>query len=212
MHQSFLGGLYLIARGKVHPLWYSQYMHALFYLSAIPAGLALTVLAIYLCMRSLNVRVDFTVLTDCGRMIQLLLIVYGFFKMLDLVANSAIGYAFQWTPEAGYFWLETALFVIIPVALLSLRSVRSNPEKLYLTSAVVVAGFIADRINVSINSLQAAMGAHYVPKWTELASSVLVIAAGVVAFRYAVLHLDILPRVKRQTFTRWLQAGRPAHA
>src|SRR5271167_615846 len=35
MHQSYLGGLYLIARGKVHPLWYSQYMHAMFYLSAI---------------------------------------------------------------------------------------------------------------------------------------------------------------------------------
>ena len=38
MHQSYLGGLFLIARGKVHPLWYSQYMHAMFYLSAIPAG------------------------------------------------------------------------------------------------------------------------------------------------------------------------------
>ena len=49
MHQSFLGGLYLIAEGKVHPLWYSSYMHAIFYLSAIPAGLALTVMAIYLC-------------------------------------------------------------------------------------------------------------------------------------------------------------------
>ena len=36
MHQSYLGGLFLIARGKLHPLWYSQYMHAMFYLSAIP--------------------------------------------------------------------------------------------------------------------------------------------------------------------------------
>ena len=58
MHQSFLGGLYLIAAGKVHPLWYSSNMHAIFYMSAIPAGLALTVMAVYLSMRSLNVRVD----------------------------------------------------------------------------------------------------------------------------------------------------------
>ena len=88
MHQSYLGGLFLIARGKVHPLWYSQYMHAMFYLSAIPAGLALTVMAIYLCMRSLNVRIDFSILSDCGRMIQMLLIVYAFFKVLDLVCQS----------------------------------------------------------------------------------------------------------------------------
>ncbi len=106
MHQSYLGGLFLIARGKIHPLWYSQYMHAMFYLSAIPAGLALTVMAIYLCMRSLNVRIDFSILSDCGRMIQLLLIVYAFFKALDLIANQAFGYAFQRTTEAGYFWLE----------------------------------------------------------------------------------------------------------
>ena len=199
MHQSYLGGLFLIARGKIHPLWYSQYMHALFYLSAIPAGLALTVMAIYLCMRSLNVRIDFSILSDCGRMIQLLLIVYAFFKLLDLVSNQALGYAFQRTNEAGYFWLEVVLFLAIPIFLLSYNSVRSNPERLYWTSAIVVAGFMVDRLNVSINSLQSAMGTHYVPKWTELASSVLVIAAGVIAFRYAVIYLDILPKAHRQT-------------
>jgi Ni/Fe-hydrogenase subunit HybB-like protein len=216
MHQSYLGGLYLIARGKVHPLWYSQYMHALFYLSAIPAGLALVVMAIYLSMRSLNVRVDFSILSDCGRMIQLLLIVFAFFKALDLTANQAWGYAFQRTSEAGYFWLEMLLFLAIPILLLSYESVRSNPERLYWSSAIVVAGFMVDRLNVAINSLQSAMGTHYVPKWTELASSVLVIAAGVIAFRYAVIYLDILPKFPNaapKSFTRWMSnAGLPAQA
>jgi len=211
MHQSYLGGLYLIARGKVHPLWYSQYMHALFYLSAIPAGLALVVMAIYLSMRSLNVRVDFSILSDCGRMIQLLLIVFAFFKVLDLTANQAWGYAFQRTSEAGYFWLEMLLFVAIPIFLLSLDSVRSNPERLYWASAIVVAGFMVNRLNVSINSLQSAMGTHYVPKWSELAASVLVIAAGVIAFRYAVIYLDILPKwptpTKPEGFRRWMSNG-----
>jgi Ni/Fe-hydrogenase subunit HybB-like protein len=215
MHQSYLGGLYLIARGKVHPLWYSQYMHAMFYLSAIPAGLALVVMAIYLSMRSLNVRVDFSILSDCGRMIQLLLIVFAFFKVLDLTANQAWGYAFQRTSEAGYFWLEMLLFVAIPIFLLSFDSVRSNPERLYWSSAIVVAGFLVNRLNVSINSLQSAMGVHYVPKWTEMASSVLMIAAGVIAFRYAVIYLDILPKLpkKPEGFTRWMSnGGLPAQA
>ena len=215
MHQSYLGGLYLIARGKVHPLWYSQYMHAMFYLSAIPAGLALVVMAIYLSMRSLKVRVDFSILSDCGRMIQLLLIVYAFFKVLDLTANQAWRYAFQRTSEAGYFWLEMVLFLAIPIFLLSLESVRSNPERLYWSCAIVVAGFMVNRLNVAINSLQSAMGTHYVPKWTELASSVLMIAAGVIAFRYAVIYLDILPKLpkKPEGFTRWMSnGGLPAQA
>jgi Ni/Fe-hydrogenase subunit HybB-like protein len=215
MHQSYLGGLYLIAQGKVHPLWYSQYMHAIFYLSAIPAGLALTVMAIYLCMRSLNVRVDFTILADCGRMIQMLLIVFVFFKALDLTANQAWGYAFQPTPEAGYFWLEMLLFAVIPIAMLSQQHVRSNPLRLYWACAVVVAGFMVTRLNVSINSLQTAMGTHYVPKWTELASSVLVVAAAVIAFRYAVIYLDILPKLPTapKAFTKWMgNGGLPAQA
>jgi len=209
MHQSYLGGLYLIARGKVHPLWYSQYMHAMFYLSAIPAGLALVVMAIYLSMRSLNVHIDIGILSDCGRMIQLLLIVLAFFKVLDLAANRAWSYAFQRTSEAGYFWLEMLLFLVIPIILLSRQHVRSNPEKLYWSCAIVVAGFMVNRLNVSINALQSAMETHYVPKWTELASSVLVIAAGIIAFRYAVINLDILPKAPRvpKGFTRWMSNG-----
>jgi len=213
MHQSYLGGLYLIARGKVHPLWYSQYMHAMFYLSAIPAGLALTVMAIYLSMRSLNVRVDFGILSDCGRLIQLLLIVFAFFRVLDLAANQAWGYAFQRTSEAGYFWLEMMLLLAIPISLLSYEHVRTNPERLYWACAIVVAGFMVNRLNVSINALQAAMGTHYVPKWTELASSVLVIAAGVMAFRYAVIYLDILPKATSKPLSRWISnGGLPAQA
>jgi Ni/Fe-hydrogenase subunit HybB-like protein len=209
MHQSFLGGLYLIAAGKVHPLWYSPYIHAMFYMSAIPAGLALTVMAVYLCIRSLNVRVDFSILSDCGHMIQLLLIVFAFFKVLDLVANHAVRYAFHWTPEAGYFWLEMILLLIAPIWLLSYDSIRDTPDKLYGTCALVVAGFIVNRLNVSINSLQTAMGTHYVPKWTELASSVLVVAAAVIAFRYAVIYLDILPKqpTAPKGLQRWIGNG-----
>jgi len=218
MHQSYLGGLYLIARGKVHPLWYSQYMHAMFYLSAIPAGLALTIMAIYLSMRSLNVRVDPSILSDCGRMVQVLLIVFAFFKALDLVANQALGYAFQLTPEAGYFWLEMLLFLAIPIALLSFESVRTNLEKLYWSCAIVVAGFMVGRLNVSINALQTAMGTHYVPKWSEFASTILVIAAAVLAFRYAVIYLDVLPKAPSKTEYpkteyRWMSnSGLPAQA
>lgn len=208
MHQSFLGGLYLIAEGKVHPLWYSSYMHTLFYMSAIPAGLALTVMAVYLSMRSLSVRVDFSILADCGRMVQLLLIIYAFLRLLDLMANHALHYAFQLTPEAGYFWLEVGLFLAVPIVLLSRDSVRNNPERLYWASVVVVAGFIVNRLNVSINALQAAMGTHYVPKWTELASSVLVIAVGVMAFRYAVIYLDILPKAPQSNPKRELSPKR----
>jgi hypothetical protein len=57
------------------------------------------------------------------------------------------------------------------------------------------------------------MGTHYVPRWTELASSVLVIAAAVMVFRYAVIYLDLLPQAKLQPPARWMSNnGLAAHA
>jgi hypothetical protein len=106
------------------------------------------------------------------------------------------------------------LFLAIPITALSFESVRTNLEKLYWSCAFVVGGFMVDRLNVSINSMQTAMGAHYVPRWSELASSVLVIAAGVMAFRYAVIYLDVLPKAPPSKPTyRWMSnAGLPAQA
>jgi len=185
-------------------------MNAMLYLSAIPAGLALTVMAIYLYMRSLNVLVDFSILNDCGRMIQMLLIIFVFFPLFDLGANHAVQYAFQPTPEAGYVWLEVGLFLVLPIVLLSFESNCSHRDRHYWACAAVVAGFIVDRLNVSINALQTAMGGHYVLKWTEVASSVLVIAAAVIAFRYAVIYLDILPKAKSTPPAHWIANGGPA--
>jgi len=194
MHQSFLGGLYLITKGRLDPLWYTPYLTTMFYLSAIPAGLALTIMAIYLCVRSLNARVDMNILSDVSRVIAPLLAIYGVFRAVDLINRDAIQYLWMWREETGLFWLEIALLVIAPLVLLNLEKVRNNPQNLYWTCAVIVMGFMTNRLNVSITGLQASSGIYYVPKWTEFAATLATIAAAVVAFRYAVIYLDILPK------------------
>ena len=199
MHQSFLGGLYLITKGKLDPLWYSPYLTTMFYLSAIPAGLALTIMAIYMCVRSLNVRVDMTILTDVSRVIAPLLAIYGVFRAIDLINRGATQYLWMWREATGLFWLEIALLVIAPLVLLNMEKVRNNPRWLYLSCAVVVMGFMTNRLNVSITGLQSSSAVYYVPKWTEFAATLATIAAAVVAFHYAIVYLDILPKTHRRS-------------
>jgi Ni/Fe-hydrogenase subunit HybB-like protein len=194
MHQSFLGGLYLITKGKLDPLWYSPYLTTMFYLSAIPAGLAVTIMAIYLCVRSLNARVDMQISSEVSRVMAPLLAIYGVFRAVDLINREALPYLWMWREETLSFWLEISLLVIVPLILLNMEKVRNTPQYLYWTCAVVVAGFMTNRLNVSITGLQASSGTYYVPQWTELAASLATIAAAVVVFRYAVIYLDILPK------------------
>jgi Ni/Fe-hydrogenase subunit HybB-like protein len=43
LHQSSLGGLFLMAKGKLHPLWYSPYIPLFFFVSAVAAGLSMVI-------------------------------------------------------------------------------------------------------------------------------------------------------------------------
>lgn len=194
LHQSFLGGLYLLAKGKLYPLWYSQYLTTLFYLSAVPAGLAATIMAVYLSARSLKAKVNFNILSEMSQVIPPLLYVYALFRGIDLFTHDNSSYLWMWREETFLFWLEIVLFVFAPIVLLSSATVRRTPQYLYWACSSVVMGFITNRLNVSITAFQSSSGYYYIPKWTEFALTMATVTAAAVAFHYAVLYLDILPK------------------
>ncbi len=214
LHQSFLGGLFIIFKGKQYPLWWSQYQTTLFYMSALAAGLAMVIIAMYLSMRSLGARLDPKLMTEISRLISPLLIIWTLFRGLDLVKQNSASYMFMNRPETFYFWLEMLLFVVLPLVLFNLPRVQARPQGLYWASAVTIMGFIAYRVNVSITALERATKAGYVPKWPELAVTVMLVTGAVIVFRYAVLYLDIFPRrvvrIRPQPFLA--NAGMPANA
>ncbi|HVN21198.1 MAG TPA: NrfD/PsrC family molybdoenzyme membrane anchor subunit [Dongiaceae bacterium] len=194
LHQSFLGGLYLLAKGKVDPLWYSPYLPSLFYLSAVPAGLAATIMVVHLSNRSLNARVDPRLLSELSQVIAPMLYIYALLRGIDIATHGGAAYLFAWREETMLFWFEITLLVIAPIVLLSRAKVRNNPNALYGTCALVVMGFMANRLNVSITAFQTSSGFYYVPRWTEFALTFATVTACAVAFHYAVLYLEILPR------------------
>lgn len=208
LHQSFLGGLFILFKGKEYALWYSQYETTLFYLSALPAGLAMIIIALYLCVRSLGVKIDSRLLYDISRLITPLLAVFALFRFTDLMRNHAGEYLFMARSETAYFWLENLLLIVAPIVLFNLPRVKNSAMGLYWASAITVMGFITHRINVSITALERSTATHYVPKWPELAVTVMLITGAVLVFRWAVLHLNILPRGEKRP--RWLAA--PAQA
>ena len=210
LHQSFLGALYLMAKGKLYPLWYSPYLTTLFYLSAIPAGLAVTIMALYFCIRSLNVKLDTAILSELSRVIAPMLALYGIFRFVDLARNGALSYLWIWREETFSFWLEIGLLVAAPLYLLTREKVRNTPQYLYWTCAIIAAGFMTNRLNISITGLQASSGVYYVPKWPEFACTLAVLTFMVLAFRYAVIYLDILP--KNTPRPAWLVSGSVAQA
>jgi Ni/Fe-hydrogenase subunit HybB-like protein len=194
LHQSSLGSLYLIVPGKLHPLWYSPLLPVLFYVSSIAVGLAMVIVESRLTSRAFGRELELPLLSEVGRVLVAVLGFYGVIRIYDLVHRHAFGLAFDASREALFFQLEFVLGILLPAGLLARPEVRGNCRRLYGASLLVVMGFVVNRLNVSITGFEAAQGGHYVPAWSELAITLMLVALGFGAFSLAVRHLPVYPR------------------
>ena len=58
LHQSGLGALFLMAKAKIHPLWYSEFIPILFFVSSIFAGLSMVIFEGSISHRVFNSRLS----------------------------------------------------------------------------------------------------------------------------------------------------------
>ncbi len=194
LHQSSLGTLYLIMPGKLHPFWYSPLLPAFFFLSAIAVGLAMTIFESSLSSKHFGLQLELPVLQELGRVLLVVLGVYGILRFEDLANRGALKLAFHPGYEMYLFWLEIVLAIVLPLILLSQRKIRTSANGLYISAVIVVLGFITNRMNVSITGFEGSTGVRYFPKWSELAVTGMIIAVGFAAFGLAVKYLPIFPR------------------
>ena len=197
LHQSSLGTFYLIMPAKLHAIWYTPWLPVMFYLSAICGGLAMMIVESRISSRALGRGLEMPLLQAIGKALFVALGVYGAARIADLASRGVLGAAFSSSREAFFFQLELAIGVILPMALLATRAVRRNTGRLYSAAVLVVAGFIMDRLNVSITGLEASQGGRYFPTAAEGIISIMLVAIGVAAFALAVRFLPVMHRVEQ---------------
>ncbi|HMD98476.1 MAG TPA: Ni/Fe-hydrogenase cytochrome b subunit [Terriglobia bacterium] len=196
LHQSSLGSLYLIVPEKLHPLWYSPLLPVFFFISAICVGLAMTIFESYMSSKAFGKQLELPLLISLGRVLVVALAVYAVLRFEDLYHRGALQYLRHPGYETNLFLLEVALGLLLPIALLMNRRIRESTGGLYLASVLVLLGFITNRLNVSITGMEASAGLHYFPKWTEIAITASIVAAGFAIFTLAVKYLPIFPEAK----------------
>jgi len=182
LHQSSLGTLFLIVPEKLYPLWYTPILPLLFYVSAIAVGLAMTIFESWHSSRAFGRALELPLLMSMGRVLAVVLSVYLWIRFLDLSHRHAFALLAQNRIETWLFLLEIALMVV-PMVLLYRQRIRSSPGKLYACAVMVVFGFITNRLNVGSTGLEAGSGTHYIPKWSEVAITLSIVATGFAIFR-----------------------------
>lgn len=191
LHQSSLGTLYVIAPDKLHPLWYSGLLPLFFFISAIAGGLAMVIFESYLSARAHGKQLEFSILVKLSRVIVVVLSLWLVMRFQELSANNALKYVFDGSRESIFFLAEVVLGAMLPIVLLLIPKIRENMAGLFLSSVLVLLGFVTNRLNVSVTGMTRSAGVEYVPSWMELAVTASIVGAGFVLFSLASKYLPV---------------------
>ncbi len=193
LHQSSLGSLFLIIPEKVYPLWYSSNLPYLFFLSAVAVGPAMVIIESYLSSRAFKREIEVSILSQIAKVSAVALAIYLVLKIEDLSGMKLWPYVFTFNFEGIMYWAEIGLGVITPMLLFLSPRLRANKRWLFTGAFLIVSGFIFNRLNVAITSVERYNSAPYFPSWMEISVSLMIVALGFAAFRLAVKYLPIFP-------------------
>jgi Ni/Fe-hydrogenase subunit HybB-like protein len=201
LHQGALGALLLIQPAKLHPLWWTPLLPVLFFISALAIGLAMILFESSLSTRTFKRGLEIHLLEKLAGMIPYVLGIYLVVKFGQLAFAGDLKYLFTGGLMSVLFWAEIIIGVVTPIILFSFKPVRQSGNGLLIGAIVVLAGIILNRFNVSwfavthpdpITYMPAFMGqVAYFPSLPEVALSMGIFSAGILAFGLAVKYLPV---------------------
>ncbi len=191
LHQSSLGSLYLIIPQKMHPLWYSSLLPIYFYLSAIGVGFAMVVFEAYLSARAFNHGLKLDLLSSIAKVTFAVLIIGFIIRLFDLTISGKLNYLVTPSYETYMFYLEIIVGTFVPVALLGNSRMRTSRLGLYVSAIFVIAGFLLNRLNVSVTSLTSYAGYAYFPSVSEISITMMIVVLGMWAFSLIVKNFPV---------------------
>jgi Ni/Fe-hydrogenase subunit HybB-like protein len=197
LHQAGLGALFLMAKSKIHPLWYSEFIPILFFISSIFAGLSMVILEgsishkVFRTLISSRIEeshhdIVFSLTKICAGS----MFVYSFLKLLMFIHEK------HWTyinTGWGYWYLlEMVGFVLLPL-IAYIQAFRHRSLALVKVAAVIsLIGIVLNRLNVSVIAYNWQAVQRYIPSWMEIEVTLAVIFVEIVVLRWIVNRMPVL--------------------
>jgi Ni/Fe-hydrogenase subunit HybB-like protein len=197
LHQSGLGALFLMAKEKIHPLWYSEFIPLLFLISSVFAGLSMVIFE-----GSISHRVFFNQISEKnhrehGDIIHSLsgicaATIFAYFFMQVMVFIHGKRWDLLDTPMGYWFLLEMIGFVLVPMLLFLYSFRRRNILMIRIAAIMTMLGVILNRLNVTVIGFKWNAAVHYVPSWMEIVVTLTVIFAEIWIFRWVIRRMPVL--------------------
>ncbi len=197
LHQSGLGALFLMAKEKIHPLWYSEFIPILFFVSSIFAGLSMVIFEGSISNKVFSDQISeknqhshHVIIHRLAKICTVTMLAYFFLKVLDFVHGQ------HWdliNTTMGYWYLTEILgFVLLPMILYFISYRKNNLLLIKIASVITMLGIILNRLNISIIGFKWDAAIHYVPSWMEIVITLAVISAEIWILRWVINRMPVL--------------------
>jgi Ni/Fe-hydrogenase subunit HybB-like protein len=196
LHQSGLGALFLMAKPKIHPLWWSEFIPILFFVSSIYAGLAMIIFEGTISHRIFKDLIDpkshhsfDDIILGLAKGAAITMFVYYFLKALVFIHGK------QWdlvNDAWGYWYLVEVLgFVLVPGFMFAFGFRNRSLNIIKVASVMALIGIVLNRLNVSIISFKWYADVHYYPSWQEIVVTLMIIFTEIWIFRWIVTRMPV---------------------
>ncbi|MEI7500314.1 MAG: NrfD/PsrC family molybdoenzyme membrane anchor subunit [Bacteroidota bacterium] len=197
LHQSGLGALYLMAKDKIHPLWYSEFIPIMFFVSSIFAGLSMVIFegsishkVFFKQISEKNHEAQKGIVRGLSKICAGAMFAYFFLQMLVFIHGQ------QWdllnTPMGYWYLLEMLGFVLLPMILFFFSYRANNITMIKVAAIITMLGVILNRLNVTVIGFRWDMAIRYVPSWMELVVTLAVIFTEIWIFRWVINRMPVL--------------------
>ncbi len=194
MHQSSLGGLYMIAVTKLHQLWHTPWLSVLFLLSCLTMGYGSVVVIENLTDLVFHRRTDQKLLSRIAVVPMGLCLLYLVVRLGDLAYRHRLGLIARMDFYSVFFLVEMALF-LAPALMLMSRRVRNSRSRLFVAASMLLLGGTLYRFDTYLVAYQTRPGWVYFPSVGELVFSLGLFATGVAVYVAIVKSFPILTGV-----------------
>jgi Ni/Fe-hydrogenase subunit HybB-like protein len=196
LHQSALNAMFLLAPGKLHPLWYTIYLPWLAFISAIGAALSLLIIVSKLTTIYLRNRTDEEYLSSIdditiglGKAASFVFFTYLGLRLISVTHEGAWTYIN--TPFGHWFLIEIFLFGIVPF--LYYYGVQNKNVLLIRYAAVLSAtAIVMNRLNISLIAFNWQLPDRELFYWKEMIVVAAVIIIQILVYRWIVNRMPVL--------------------
>jgi len=197
LHQSGLGALYLMAKDKIHPLWYSEFIPIMFFVSSVFAGLSMVIFEGSISNKVFsdqisekNHKAHNGIVTGLSKICAVAMFAYFFLQILVFVHGKRWIYL---NSSMGFWYLtEMMVFVVLPMMLFFTSYRKKSINLIKIAAVLTMVGVIINRLNVTVIGFRWDAAIRYVPTWMELVVTLAVIFTEIWIFRWVVNRLPVL--------------------